>query len=236
MMLEDMYGDIFEENPIAENVIVDDEDLNWIFPIIGKRTSESNYFANGTGFFVNNDGYFVTAGHVLKESELAYFAIINDQELEFKILFLEYLNVDSQDGIICRDLAVCKLDFQSDYHNLLNEKDTNNSFLKITGYKREQQGRLTINPIKQGDYYLHTYQTKIGHSGIDIKLRFPKDNRYMCRNTNSLIIEDGLRYGGLSGGPVYLGLNICGMLISNEYILSSYILSKLDELGIKYNK
>jgi hypothetical protein len=237
MNIEELYGNVFGDNPIPQYENNNNEVyLKWLFPIVAKKSSEQTGFSKGTGFFVNNDGYFVTAGHVLKKSELAYFAIINNQEIEFKILYLEYLNIESQDGIVCRDLAICKLDLQSNYKNYLCEEDSNTSSLDVSGYKSQHQGRLAINPIKQREYYLHTYSAKIELSKVEIKLKFTKDTRYKCTNTNSLTFDDGLKYNGLSGGPVYLGKKIYGLLISNEYVLSSYIISKLDELGIKYTK
>lgn len=77
MDLDDDLMDIFEDNsnekPEKQNF------ENWVFPIIGRISSVDKIYSNGTGFFINNEGFFVTAGHVIENQTLAYKVFLNDK-------------------------------------------------------------------------------------------------------------------------------------------------------------
>lgn len=207
---------------------------DWIFPIIGKTKETTIVLETATGFYINNDGYFITAGHVLKNKELDFYAVIEEVEHSFLIIHEEHLEINDQKDI-CLDLAICKLNLQVKMENKFCIDAPSVKMVSVSGYKRNPQSRISIQPIKQAGLYFHTYSLEKGLSNIDLKQKYSKDIRYSCSNTNSLKLSDGVKFDGLSGGPVYLGKHIYGMLIGSEYICADYILSKLEEFGIKIN-
>lgn len=231
MHIDDLYADILDEDPFEDNDNSKDDDYQWLFPIKGYESSKNIFFDNGTGFFVNNTGYFVTAGHVLKNTELTYKAIINNLELDFDVIFREYVSVKCQDSQSCNDLAICKINIQKHVDHYFDTNYPINKMVHFSGYSRGIINGIQINPIKIGDLYQQHCQ------GVDEKSIKPRieDNRPICNNTRSLKLTEGLRYGGLSGGPVYDGKSVYGMLIGSEYILSEYIIEKLHPLNIPFN-
>ena len=56
------------------------------------------------------------------------------------------------------------------------------------------------------------------------------DKRPICDNVKSLTSAREVK--GISGGPVYYGKSVYGMLIGDSYILSEYIIEKLNKLNI----
>lgn len=235
MNIDDLYSDIWDDEPSGINNNSAEDEKHWIFPIISKEYNNSDNYDNGTGFFVNNDGYFITAGHVLKKSELKYKAIINNKEFDFNVLFSEYLNICEQKLPICKDLAICKIDIKSNIYHFLSSNYPCKETIHISGYSKRIIHGISINPIKQRDLYLNHCQAKDAKATSSRITDSCDDCRPICDNTRSLDLENEIQYNGLSGGPVYLGKSIYGMLIGKEYISSEYITHKLRELKIDYN-
>ncbi len=237
MDIDDDLMDLFEEG--SKKTIFEIKLNEWIFPIIGKNCPDTGNPSSGTGFFVNNHGYFVTAGHVLKNKKQTYKAVIKGIEFDFKLVFIEYIDKDKQEPPLCKDLAIGKIDIE-------NEKiiscffDTNNAdgkTLNYSGYKQEPPRII----LKRELVYFYNYQAtdeKLeegrrlnNFNGADIIV----DKRPICENTRSLKLIEGIHYNGLSGGPVYFEKSIFGMFIGNEYIKSTYIIEKLKQLNISFN-
>jgi hypothetical protein len=234
MNIDDLYSDIWDVEPSGiDNNSAEDEKF-WIFPIIGNEYIGSDNCNNGTGFFVNNDGYFITAGHVLKSDELTYKAIIDNKEFGFIILFKEYLGVCDQKLPICKDIAICKIEIKLNIEYFLSTSYPKNKTLHFSGYSKNPIG-TAINPTTQSDLYLNHCQSMDAKATKSRIIAGDEDCRPICDNTRSLNLENEIRYNGISGGPVYLGKSIYGMMIGKEYILSEYITQKLIELKITYN-
>lgn len=236
--MDDFFNeDLFDEDQNLKNDEIKLEE--WIFPIIGRSCGETNTVSLGTGFFINNEGYFVTAGHVLKKIEQIYKAVIDDNEYDFELIFIEYMIKESQNPPICKDLAICKLKnkIKKEISYVLDSNFSSGKILTLDGFsKQNYPGRATIGAQRTNQHFYRWVAT-----AQDIKKQDPGeikntdiDKRPYCKNTRSLVVKRELN--GLSGGPVYDNTSIYGMLISNEYILSEYIIEKLDQLKIPFNK
>lgn len=232
MDIDDLFDGILDENPIEGDENPKESNYEWLFPIKGYKSSTRTHFENGTGFFVNNDGFFITAGHVLSNNELDYKAILNDEEFDFEVLFREYVCLERQEQPFCKDLAICRVDIQKDVAHYFSTKHPNNQTVQFSGFSRNLIYGGQFDSIKRGDLYLQHGK------GIDEKSVIPRfeDVRPICMNTRSLKLTEGIRFNGLSGGPVYDGKSIYGMFIGIEYILSEYIIGKLCQLGVSVSK
>jgi hypothetical protein len=236
MNFDELLDDEFCEPPkgVFDNV-------ENIFPIIGCECNIVDDFSLGTGFFINETGYFLTAAHVLKNKKRSYKALINDEKYDFEVVYIEYIVSSKQVPPICRDLAICKIsNFKKDISisYLFNSDFLVNQTVFFSGY------RLINTPCKidelevLGKKFVYLYKLKSKDLKHESAIRITSisgndilDNRLICSNTRSLNIEE---LHGMSGGPVYYEKSVFGMLIGDCYILSEYIVEKLNELKIDY--
>ena len=224
-LTNDNIDDELNEPDLNTNLQV----FDWLFPIKGYDCND-NFKDGGTGFLINNDGVFVTAAHNLLNRNLKYVAIKNDEDLEFSICFIEYVDRKYRDNICCKDLAICKIKKSIDLIPMLKFKEFQHIKVKIRGFKRDPQ-QFGLTYITFGKLYLHEYCFDSFKETSNTSSNYDKS-----KNVASLELNPGKEYHGLSGGPVFDENNIYGMLIGKDYILSNYIISKLNELGISYDK
>lgn len=213
-----------------------------VFPIIGFGNDEPNDFSLGTGFFINENGYFLTAGHVVIDKTKSYFAIINKERYKFEIVFIEYVDKEKQDVPICRDLAICRLiDLNStipeDYSFIFNSDEDKIVFYsgyqmkslpsRITYVEIDDEKKVSLYKLKDKDIKLKEQQRKILVCNGEFS-----DKRPICDNVKSLKEERIVK--GMSGAPIYFEKSVFGMLIGDCYILSEYIVEKLNKYKIQY--
>jgi hypothetical protein len=234
MNIDDLFDNLLDDEQVNEDENI--ELTNWIFPIISLKENGSIQY-EGTGFFVNNIGYFVTAGHVLNKKDSLFKAIVNGDEFEFEILHFENENKTPP---ICEDLAICSIKNFSIKLNLehtLSDVIICNEVLTFSGYSN----KINLDQIKKKVWIdANSSVNFYVNEAIDEKRSNSKrscggisDLRYSCKNVRSLNIND--HYFGLSGCPVYKNKIVYGLLISDDYILSKYIIEKLNALEITIN-
>lgn len=160
---------------------------------------------------------------------------------DFDILYVEK---DSKIPPICEDLAICKINDELEeikIDKFLNENNLPNEVLSFSGYSKRiypsqiekkicinRNESLNLYVYKAQDEKLNEARRKIGVSGKNEI----SDTRALCENVRSLRLNKDC--SGLSGGPIFKGSNIYGLLISADYILSAYIIKKLNQLRIHY--
>ena len=214
----------------------------WVFPIIGRKFGENTIASFGTGFFINNDGYFITAGHVLRDNENSYKVLFKENEYDFRIM--PYDN-EINESLICVDFAIGMI--TNLWHKVKVECCFTESYncgeiLSFAGYSLNKIWGCLIQTISIEAHELHLLSPQAKNEKVLEPTRKVKivggdeivDKRPMCKNVFSLVFNKD--FPGLSGGPVFKGKNIYGMLIGREYILSDYIVEKLEQLKIPYNK
>lgn len=231
--------DIFGEG--SKKKMTELEIGEWVFPIISRKFGESNLASFGTGFFINNEGHFITAGHVLGDSNKAYKAFINEKEYDFEILHIENTKKEPP---ICEDLAICiitNLESKTKYEHAFVENNINGENLYFSGYSLSKIFGCLIRTIWISEneiLYLLTpnaHDEKIFEATRKVQIvggEIIVDLRPICENVRSLVLKRD--FNGLSGGPVYKDKSIYGMLIGKEYILSDYIVEKLKQFNIKF--
>ena len=200
-----------------------------IFPIIEKNRN-GDIVSYGTGFLVK-EGILITAAHVIGNDKNSYFAILDDgNEIELTLPFRDYKDINEQDGIICRDIALFKIDFHVDQLFTLSSDLNDKKSLTATGFKRYSQNTLTFNYQKKGDFYIHDYELPLGSSNeyVNIKSILAKEDiRFKSDNVCRLIIPDGIKFNGLSGGPIHDESFIYGLFVGDFFIKSEYIIEYL---------
>ncbi len=217
------------------------DNIEKLFPIIGRTHESYDDFSLGTGFLINEDGYFFTAGHVIYDTSRSYFIIVKDHHYKFEVVFLEHEEHSNLGNTICRDLAICKiigLDFKIpvDYSFSL---DCDDKKVYYSGFQLKSSPTKIATIEITSSVYAYLYKLM----DEDIKTCKPKkyvktynvdytDYRPMCQNVKSFKTEKVVK--GMSGGPVYSNTRVFGMLISNCYILSEYLVGKLYEYKIQY--
>lgn len=208
----------------------------WVFPILGYKGNDPNHSEYGTGFFVNNNGYFITAGHVLKNNDLCYKAQIAGQLLDIEVVYFEHISKNDQRPPICKDFAICRMNYRPNIIFKLIQQQVITGKVNISGCTITPLSKLTINPVKNGNFYINMICA--GAEKVNSPRDLPEnslDYRPICENTMSLKLQEGIHYNGLSGGPVYFENTILGMFIGFEYIQSNYIVEKLDQFKIPFN-
>lgn len=237
MDFDEMLDIEFQEQPtgVFDNV-------ENVFPIIGCECNKIKEDSLGTGFFIKDDGVFLTAGHVLKDKSKSYFAIIKNEKYEFKVLFFEYPDSDNQETPICLDLAICqiiglKINIPIVYSFFCNSLEDKKVF--YSGYQGKNSQNIISSVETFNKYHAYLYKfsdndKKLNSTDSKIIVNGISDKRPICDNVKSLTNKREVK--GMSGGPVYSEKNVFGMLIGDSYILSEYIVGKLNELKIDYNK
>lgn len=231
--------DFFGED--STNKMTEPEIGDWVFPVFSREFGECNLASFGTGFFINNEGHFITAGHVLSENNKAYNAFINGKEYDFEILHIEN---EKKEPPICEDLAICiirNMESIAKYDYAFVENRINGENLSFSGYSlRKYIGCSKRTICINENEPLHLLTPNANDAKIEVPTRNVQivggqiivDLRPICENVRSLVFNRDFK--GLSGGPVYKGKSIYGMLIGKEYILSDYIVKKLKQLNIQF--
>jgi len=200
-----------------------------IFPIIEKN-GYGDIVSFGTGFIIT-EGILISAGHVIGNDKNSYFAILDDgKELELTLLFRDYKDIEEQDGVICRDIALFKIDYHVDQLFTLSSNFQDKKSLTATGFKRYTQHSITLNYQKKGDFYIHDYKLQLGSCNEYVNLKgilAKEDIRFKSDNVCRLIIPDGIKFNGLSGGPIHDESFIYGLFVGDFFIKSEYIIEYL---------
>nr|WP_281370789.1 trypsin-like peptidase domain-containing protein [Microbacter margulisiae] len=105
------------------------------------KNEDSSYSHKGTGFLISSDGLFISACHVFNgienPCERFFCAFPSDNANLISIISLnfEYKNTEQQKGSVYKDLAIGKMDYNSDnYYILKRKRPLINTIQKITGY------------------------------------------------------------------------------------------------------
>ena len=191
----------------------------------------------GSGFLVNKDGLFISAGHNFKNKENTFFAVYGTNRYEIIEILNEYKKRDSytEKDLYCKDLyiGILKNFHPSNDFNpgTLSSENINSSELKVEGY----------NTLQEAPFHKYLYEnTELYHKLLRASKPDANLNATGLRNSRENVLPFYLpnpkKYGGVSGGPVFVDKKIYGCFIGDVFIKTSYILSKLQENGIISNR
>lgn len=227
----DDYDD-FSEEPLAE----DDAISKWSIAFFGDASTP-----NGSGVLINNNGVFISAAHIFKNENNILRAWFDDQIYEIEIIYKEYESekYDFLLGILkdfqpCR---FCELPILKDCVNL-----SFGSSVYVSGFKRTRV--ITTDLIKRIHIDDHQYElikqrkeSKIVDFHITQK-NIPIVLRGDCLSWREFTChaKDDMKFSGFSGGPVYFKDKLYGVVLSNYFLKSDYIMKKLDNLHIDYRR
>ncbi|MDE6019746.1 MAG: hypothetical protein K2H01_01935 [Ruminococcus sp.] len=185
----------------------------------------------GSGFLLNRDGLFISAAHNFKNKENTFFAVYDSKRYEIIEILNEYKKRDSytEEDHECKDLYIGILknfnpsrDFNP---GILSKENTNCDELRVEGY----------NSFQEAPFHRYQYEnTELYHKLL--RATKPNDNLILIGLRNSrenvlpFYIPNSKKYGGLSGGPVFIGKQIYGCFIGDVFITSPYIICKLKEM------
>jgi len=230
---------------------------NSIFPILAYEESKDETMDNGTGFFINSKGYFITAGHVVNNGKWKYFANINDELYPIKEIYIEYLDQTIQKAPIFKDLFIGKVEYSPSVSNICIFSDTIeiDDFCLACGFTSRNllpqiNKLLTFEELLEDDNLVSkdtSNKVKSKHKEFkfyEIELKYYKSFIYRAFNGDIQYFENGLtvdmkniNFAGMSGGPLLKEGTVRGMIIARDNCISGkYIMSKLNELSIEYNK
>lgn len=193
------------------------EKSNAIMEIITLSPRPEDGIAGGTGFFISDDGYFVTAGHVVydKDAGLRTFILLTSDEKQFYTARIVKVDLE-------HDIAVLKVDKiltakPENYNRLkFNEGSTPTKkfpFLKVKYDEPIRAGAKVITIGYPGIFYRIVTEGIISSSIVQ---NIPIKNEHIVFKgviTTSLFI-----YPGNSGGPVFdMQGNVIGVAtLANE--------------------
>jgi hypothetical protein len=201
-----------------------------IFPIVEKNDN-GDIISYGTGLLIR-ENILISAGHVYANENNAYFAILDDgSELKITIIFYEYKPIKEQDGVICRDIAFFKIYHQVDHSFTLSSVFQGKESLIVTGFKNLPQDRIIFDYKKKGVFYIHDYELKLEYT-VDYQKRksiLVSDLRYLSNNVSCINLLEGIKYNGLSGGPIHDDSFIYGIFVADFFIKSEYITNLLND-------
>jgi len=111
-----------------------------LFSILIKN-ADNSFSHKGTGFLISTDGLFISAWHVFdgieKPCERFFCAFPSDNSKLISIISLdfEYKYTEKQKGPVYKDLAIGKMEYNSDnYYILKRKRPLTNTIQTITGY------------------------------------------------------------------------------------------------------
>lgn len=193
--------------------------------LIRVQNQKGETIDRGTGFFINQDGYFLSAGHVFKRTGYQYIAEIDGDFFPIHEIFKEYVEQDQYTDNLYHDLFIGKLDYVP---KASLELSTNvpkpGDAVQLSGYNRKQLEESTYD----------SYITALDVGGI-VKVNITIDNFYIIRNAFR-IKEMDARIAGLSGGPVTIGKDCYGILSTTaECLAITYVTEKLNGFKIPYS-
>lgn len=213
--------------------------MNPIFPILVYDSEGKNQVDTGTGFFINEMGYFVSAGHVFKNSKEKFFAEVGDLKLPIKIVYKEYLERDDQKTGEYRDLMFGKI-----IHELAGIAPLSlasniascQSFI-AKGYSKQiiNEPNTTIEELWEDD--VDSFSNELRY--YELPFRFMDNHIYF--NPDQIFMNGfcinmkGQNMYGMSGGPVICNDLVSGVLVTTDNCVgSTYIMSKLKDLNIYF--
>lgn len=220
---------------------------NALVSIYNKHISGNLEFA-GTGFFINNYGFFITAAHVLNYCSCCYAAVGNDKGNlhEVEVVAIEYLNpnyVDcTKDTAVYLDIAICKINLDNtDYFKLNAKKLVGNERVLFAGFAPRINSQAHNAEVDEEAF-----------NGKVVFNEFAKFNGCYTRFTNCFAFQASPSKNrtspvkGMSGGPILISgmdsidedYEVVGIFFMSETkmpnplaygISSTYILTKLEE-------
>lgn len=175
----------------------------------------------GTGFIVDNSGLFVSAGHNFKTEDIK--AFFRGREYDIELLKKEYIEREPVDFAVGRLLK-----FDTDIQEPVFATDESlktGTNIKLCGLKQAivaQSEVLEEITLKSG---IKIYKQRIDRIIPEIKRNNPLF--VIIEDSNGFAvpfetIEQALNIHGFSGGPVYIGNKIYGIITSHCYIKTDY--------------
>ncbi|MBE8712709.1 trypsin-like serine protease [Sphingobacterium hungaricum] len=182
----------------------------------------------GTGFFINENGFFISAGHVFKNPNYSYAAEIEEKSHKITEIYSEYTPEDEYHSNLFTDLFIGKINIIPVASVIFSEeKPKIDEIVTISGYNR------LLSSVETSTF--RQLNTSV-EPGACVKVNKKTDNFYILINAFR-ISPIPQASAGLSGGPVTLNETCVGILnTTGECLLSNYILQKLKELKISFNR
>jgi hypothetical protein len=228
-----------------------------IFSILAYEKDKDDTADNGTGFFINSEGYFITAGHVINNVELKYYANINDELYPIKEIYREYIDQTLQKAPIFKDLFIGKVEYTPSAYNICEFSDAIeiNEYYLACGFTSRNlipqiKKPITFDELFEDDDLVSedtSYNVKSKYKNLnfyEIEVQYYKSFIYRVFGGDIQYFENGLTVdmkkiiiAGMSGGPLMKENKVRGMVFARDNCISAaYIMSKLNELSIEYNK
>lgn len=222
---EDENSEMLTESTIENNCLV---------------VSSPENKSHGTGFLIDSDGTFLSAGHVFKNTSVEHCVYYKGNKYDYETILIEYTDNDaySQSAQLCNDLFVGRLKnfnggtFDSSFHLGDSSKLRIGEILFAAGYSRTCRICMDSNLVVEGAplWFSQICFSLCSAENVLDKYAFRKDDtRLKMTNVKALDIPDINKWHGLSGGPVFQGKEIYGVLIADMFITAEYIKSKLSD-------
>ena len=226
----DDYDDFSEERNAEDDAI-----SKWSIAIFGDASTP-----NGSGVLINNSGVFISAAHIFKNENNILRAWFDDQIYEIEIIYKEY-ETGNSDFLIGKlkdfqPIRFCEFPILKDCVNL-----SFGSGVYVSGFKRTRvittELIKRINIDNQFELIKQRQESKIVDFHIAQK-NIPIVLRGDCLSWREFICnaKEDMKFSGFSGGPVYFQDELYGVVLSNYFLKSDYIMKKLDNLHIDYRR
>lgn len=233
---EIFIDDIDDYDDFSEECLAEDDTISkWSIAIFGKDSTP-----NGSGVLINNNGIFISAAHIFKNDNNILKAWFDDQIYEIEIIYKEYES-GKYDFLVGKlkdfqPIRFCELPILKDCVNLSIE-----SSVFVSGFKRTRV--ITTELIKRIniDHQLELIKQRQESKIVDFHIaqkNIPIVLRGDCLSWRKFTChaKDDMKFSGFSGGPVYFKDKLYGVVLSNYFLKSDYIMKKLDNLHIDYRR
>lgn len=236
MNSEIFFDDIDEFEDIPEEINAAEDAISKLsIAIFGESSTP-----NGSGVVINDNGIFISAGHIFKNEKDKFKAWLNDQIFEIEILYKEYDN-EKSDFLIGKlkdfqSIRFCELPIIKDCGNLLI-----GNTVYVTGYKRKRiittDLLRRINIEKEFDLLKQRQESEVFGTNQTEK-DIPIILQWNCLTWRKFTYhgKEDMKFMGFSGAPVYNKDELYGIVLSNYFLKSDYIMTKLDEFKIDYRR
>lgn len=231
MDTQEIYDDIDDYAEFSEKEISSEDLISRHCIAIFDVT---NNIYRGSGIILTPQGTFISVAHNFNEDDADYIAYYNQRSYEIEILHIEY-EQGKTDLVVGRLKDFFSTDFNIEHYPVLTscENLSIGNQVNISGFKSyelpdmEVIERITIPDGRILSKQRFSKQIPIPDIPQEIVLKEyeGKAKVYMKR-------EGAEKYCGFSGGPVYIGQNLYGLVISHFLLKSDYIILRLKELNV----
>ena len=188
----------------------------------------------GCGVILTPQGIFVSVAHNFNKDDADYIAYFNQKPYEVEILHIEY-EQGKTDLAIGRLIDFFSTDFNIEHYPVLTPCDdlSVGNEVNISGFKSyelpdsEVLERITLNDGQKLSKQRISKQIPVPDNSQEITLK-----EYEGKAKVYLERVGAEKYCGFSGGPVYIGQNLYGLVISHFFLKSDYIKLRLTDLNI----